>query len=40
MGHEHWFYWYVTGCIAVSLVVYATMPETRDSALMDDDAAG
>jgi MHS family alpha-ketoglutarate permease-like MFS transporter len=29
-GHEPWFYWYVTVCIAGSLVVYATMPETRD----------
>jgi MFS transporter, MHS family, alpha-ketoglutarate permease len=29
MGHEVWFYWYVTGCIALSLIVYATMPETK-----------
>lgn len=29
MGHEAWFYWYVTACIVASLVVYATMPETR-----------
>jgi MHS family alpha-ketoglutarate permease-like MFS transporter len=29
IGHERWFYWYVTVCVAVSLVVYATMPETR-----------
>ncbi|MGV3710761.1 MAG: MFS transporter [Gemmatimonas sp.] len=28
-GHETWFYWYVTGCIIMSLVVYVTMPETR-----------
>lgn len=34
MGHESWFYWYVTTCIAASLVVYATMPETRHSAAM------
>ncbi len=34
IGHERWFYWYVTVCIAVSLVVYATMPETRHSAAM------
>lgn len=31
IGHERWFYWYVTACIAASLVVYATMPETRTS---------
>lgn len=30
IGHEPWFYWYVTTCIAASLVVYATMPETRE----------
>jgi len=37
IGHEGWFYWYVTACIAVSLVVYVTMPETRDSAAMRAD---
>ncbi len=36
MGHESWFYWYVTTCIAASLVVYATMPETRHSKVMED----
>jgi MHS family alpha-ketoglutarate permease-like MFS transporter len=29
LGHERWFYWYVTTCIAASLLVYATMRETR-----------
>jgi MHS family alpha-ketoglutarate permease-like MFS transporter len=29
LGHETWFYWYVTACIAASLLVYVTMPETR-----------
>ncbi len=28
-GHEAWFYWYVTGCIAISLVVYSLMPDTK-----------
>jgi MFS transporter, MHS family, alpha-ketoglutarate permease len=28
-GHESWFYWYVSGCIFVSLMVYLTMKETR-----------
>ena len=28
IGHERWFYWYVTACIAASLCVYVTMPET------------
>jgi len=36
MGREHWFYWYVTACIFTSLVVYATMPETRDEGHMND----
>jgi MHS family alpha-ketoglutarate permease-like MFS transporter len=36
-GHESWYYWYVTLCIAASLVVYATMPETRDAGAMRDD---
>ncbi|MBB4683643.1 MFS transporter [Amycolatopsis jiangsuensis] len=33
-GHESLFFWYVAGCILVSVVVYATMRETsRSSAL-------
>jgi MHS family alpha-ketoglutarate permease-like MFS transporter len=36
MGHENWFYWYVTSCIVASLAVYITMPETRDSKAMAD----
>ncbi|MEP7000358.1 MAG: MFS transporter [bacterium] len=28
-GHEAWYFWYVTACVALSLCVYATMPETR-----------
>ena len=31
IGYEQAFYWYVTGCIAVSLAVYALMRDTRDS---------
>jgi MHS family alpha-ketoglutarate permease-like MFS transporter len=37
IGHEPWFYWYVTACIAASLAVYATMPETRINSTMPDD---
>jgi MHS family alpha-ketoglutarate permease-like MFS transporter len=34
IGHETWFYYYLTGLIATSLVVYATMRDTkRDSAI-------
>lgn len=28
-GHENWFYWYASAAMFVSLVVYATMPETK-----------
>ncbi|VVE86847.1 MFS transporter [Pandoraea bronchicola] len=28
-GHESYFYWYVTICAAISLIVYLKMPETR-----------
>jgi MHS family alpha-ketoglutarate permease-like MFS transporter len=34
VGREGWFYWYVTACIAASLLVYATMPETRTASLI------
>ena len=37
IGHERWFYWYVTACIAASLAVYATMPETRTTSRIVDD---
>ncbi|WP_072370020.1 MFS transporter [Hyphomicrobium sp. NDB2Meth4] len=35
IGYEHAFYWYVTGCIAISLAVYALMRDTRDASAMD-----
>lgn len=28
-GNEPWFFWYVTGCILCSLLVYAFMPDTQ-----------
>ena len=34
-GHEVWFFWYVSACAAMSLAVYATMPETQ-MAMADD----
>jgi len=36
-GHEGWYYGYVTLCIAISLLVYVTMPETRTQSKMDQD---
>ncbi|MGL4395604.1 MAG: MFS transporter [Hyphomicrobium sp.] len=35
LGHETWYYWYVTICIAISLVVYATMRDTRETSEID-----
>jgi MHS family alpha-ketoglutarate permease-like MFS transporter len=29
MGHETWFYFYLTGMIAISLIVYVTMRDTK-----------
>ena len=28
-GHEPWFFWYVTACTAISLLVYFLMPDTK-----------
>ena len=36
-GHESGFYWYVTACIAISLLVYLWMPDTRTTSLIDRD---
>ena len=35
IGHESWFYWYLTGCIAASLLVYLTMRDTKKTSAMD-----
>jgi len=35
IGHESWFYYYLTGCIAVSLVVYVLMRDTRQDSAMN-----
>ncbi|MGZ3874740.1 MAG: MFS transporter [Mucilaginibacter sp.] len=34
--HPEWFYWYVTGCIALSLVLYITMNDTRKHSKIED----
>jgi MHS family alpha-ketoglutarate permease-like MFS transporter len=36
-GHESWFYWYASAAIFVSLVVYVTMPETKETSRIDGD---
>ncbi|RKG96306.1 MFS transporter [Corallococcus sp. CA053C] len=34
-GHEPWFFWYVTGAILCSLLVYVLMPDTRRHSRID-----
>jgi MHS family alpha-ketoglutarate permease-like MFS transporter len=35
-GHEEWFYWYVTGCIVISLIVYVTMIDTQKHSKIEE----
>jgi len=37
MGHEAWFFWYVSFCIMLSLVVYIKMPDTKENSCLDHD---
>ena len=37
IGHESWFFWYVTIMIALSLVVYVKMRDTRDHSHIHED---
>ncbi|MBN9299757.1 MAG: MFS transporter [Filimonas sp.] len=39
IGHESYFYWYVTGCIFISLIIYLTMKETKHHSKLDTDHA-
>jgi len=39
IGMESGFYWYVTACIAISLVVYVLMPDTKHHSRIDEDGA-
>jgi MHS family alpha-ketoglutarate permease-like MFS transporter len=34
--HQEWFYWYVTICIALSLILYSTMNDTRKYSKIED----
>ncbi|WP_394829716.1 MFS transporter [Pendulispora albinea] len=34
-GHEPYFYWYVSGCIFISLIAYLLMPDTKETSLLD-----
>ncbi len=37
IGHESWFYRFVTGCIFISLMVYVTMKDTRDTSMIEQE---
>lgn len=34
-GHEEYFYWYITGCIFLSLLVYVGMKDTKETSLLE-----
>ncbi len=36
-GHESYFYWYVSGCVFISLLVYMAMRDTKKTSLMEVD---
>jgi MHS family alpha-ketoglutarate permease-like MFS transporter len=36
-GHENWFYWYITGCIGISLLVYVLMRDTKHSSQLNEE---
>jgi MHS family alpha-ketoglutarate permease-like MFS transporter len=36
LGHESYYYWYVTVCIFISLVVYVRMKDTKHTSLIED----
>lgn len=38
IGHERWYYFYLTACIAVSLLVYTLMRDTRRQSAIERDA--
>ncbi len=40
IGHETGFFWYVSACIGVSLLVYLKMPDTRVTSRIDRDGTG
>jgi MHS family alpha-ketoglutarate permease-like MFS transporter len=36
IGHETYFYWYVSACILISLILYTTMKDTKHHSKMED----
>lgn len=39
-GHESYFFWYVAGCIGLSLLLFLTMAETKHTSRLDEDTPG
>jgi len=37
IGNEEYFYWYITGCIFVSLMVYVSMRDTKETSELNKD---
>lgn len=37
IGHEPWFFWYVSFCISLSLIVYVFMPDTKAQSQLERD---
>ncbi|SKC15946.1 MFS transporter [Dyadobacter psychrophilus] len=35
LGHESYYYWYVTACIFISLIIYFKMKDTKHTSLID-----
>lgn len=35
INYEHYYYWYITGCIAFSLIVYLSMDDTKNHSTLD-----
>jgi MHS family alpha-ketoglutarate permease-like MFS transporter len=34
-GHETYYYWYVTACIFLSLIIYIKMKDTKHTSLIE-----
>lgn len=40
IGHEHWFYWYITAGIFISLIMFIFMKDIRTNNKMDGEPHG
>ncbi|GHD29265.1 MFS transporter [Streptomyces violarus] len=38
-GHENWYFYYVTACVLISLLVYIRMRETSEASPLDEDVS-